>query len=149
MTKLQSVGILCSLAVLSATALAQSVAEQERWATQTDYSDRYVADIKEVCGATVPLTYEKNSWNKAVDKWGEGTPNGRCQDVYNALDQICRGSAVGKKAVAAKVTAVTCAYGGKNSGYKLSMNGGTISYSVEVDKPNVVELIANELKKKL
>jgi hypothetical protein len=141
--------LLCSLAALSAPALAESLAEQERWATQTDYSDRYVADIKELCGATVPLTYEKSSWNKAADKWGEGSPNGRCQDVYNALDQICRGSDAGKKAVAAKVKAVTCGYGGKNSGYKLSMNGGAISYSVEVDKPNVVELIAGELKKKL
>jgi len=138
-----------SLSALAGSATAQSLAEKEAWQLQTDYSDRYVKSTKGVCKAQVDLVYDRPSWMKVQDKWGDGSPNGRCQDVFNALESICRGSADGQKAVASKIKSVRCSYGGKTSGHKLSLSGGTINYSVEIDRANVEEEIAKTLKQQL
>ena len=133
----------------SSAAFSESLADKERWANQMDYSSRHIEAVKDQCGVEIKLTFEKASWDKVQDQWKDGTPNGRCKDVYDAVQSICINTAGGKEAVKAKVKEVVCGYGGKKSGYNLGMTNGVINYSVEVDKPNVVELIAAELKKKL
>ena len=136
-------------AAYGAPASAQSLAEKEAWQTQTDYSDRYLASTQTTCKAKIDLVYDRPSWMKVQEQWSAGSPNGRCQDVFNALESICRGSADGQKAVAAKVKSVRCGYGGTSGGYKMTLRGGTIDYSVQIDRPNVEEEIIKALKQQL
>jgi hypothetical protein len=142
----------CLLLSLSATLCAQSLADQERWAKQTNGTEAYISSVKNHCGADVALTFDKPSWDKVQSDWGRGTPFGRCQDAYDALESICIRSgnpAAAKAAVASKVKAVVCSYGGVTSGYKMNFSNGTIYYAVEIDKPNVVEKLVADIRAKL
>jgi hypothetical protein len=136
---------------LSTVVSAQSLADEERWAKQTNGTERHIADVKNHCGADVALTYDKPSWDKVQAEWGKGSPFGRCKDAYDALVNMCVASngAAAKKAIVAKVKTVSCSYGGFNSGYKMSFSNGTIFYAVEVDKNNVVEKLMADIRAKL
>jgi hypothetical protein len=142
---------LCILIGLSSPLLAQSLADEERWAKQTNGTERYIGSVKNHCGADVALTFDKPSWDKVQSDWGRGTPFGRCQDAYDALERICinSASAAAKTAVATKVKAVVCSYGGVTSGYKMSFSNGTIYYAVEIDKNNVVDKLVADIRAKL
>jgi hypothetical protein len=142
---------LCLLLSLSAPLCAQSLADQERWAKQTNGTEAYISSVKNHCGVDVALTFDKPSWDKVQSDWGRGTPFGRCQDAYDALERICINStsSAAKAAVASKVKAVVCSYGGVTSGYKMNFSNGTIYYAVEIDKPNVVEKLVADIRAKL
>lgn len=136
-------------AIASTSAGAQSLAEQEAWDNQMDYTKRSLDNVAEVCKVKLAFEYDKPSWWKVRDQWGQGSPNGRCDDVLNTLERMCRNSGAAQKAIATKVKSLKCGYGGKNSGFSLRLTGGAISYNVEIDKPNVQDLIEKYFKENL
>ncbi len=131
------------------SATAQSLAEQEAWENQMGYTQRSIDTVADVCKVKLAFEYDKPSWWKVRDQWGQGSPNGRCDDVLNTLERMCRNSAAAQKAIASKVKSLKCGYGGKTSGFSLRLTSGAISYNVEVDKPNVQDLIEKYLKENL
>lgn len=138
-----------TLLAASCCAYAQTLEEKEVWDNQMSYTQRSLDEIANQCKAKINFSYEKASWWKVKSEWTSFSPNGRCDDVLNTLERMCRNSEAAQQAIAKNVKAVRCAYGGKKNGFKLNFSGGTIDYAVEVDRPNVQEEIEKYLKTKM
>jgi hypothetical protein len=142
-------GLIASAAL--ARAEGETLAQKEYWANQLDYTQRSLASIQENCGSTLAFSYEKTSWWSHKDALLEAgaSPNGRCDDVLNAVINVCRSSPAAAKAVASSVKSVDCGYGGMDSGFKLTLTAGKLQYNVEVNRANIGEEIERYLKNNL
>lgn len=135
--------------IVSGAVYAQTIEEREAWAAQMDYLKPRLHPANETCHTTFKFEFDKAWWWKVKERWGAGTPKGRCSDVVDRLSTVCRPSTKSQKAVAAGVKSIRCGYGGTKSGFKFSVTGGLADYWVEIDRPNVEEETHGIIKKSL
>ncbi len=136
--------IAVSLYLLASPSFAQSAQDTQDtqdWAKQMSYSNQLMDGIAESCKVKIKFEYDKESWNKVKNQWDSASPNGQCEEVLVRVERLCSSGEAAQKAVAAKVKSIRCSYGGKGSGYAISLKAGALNYSVEVDKANVAESI--------
>ncbi len=146
---LLSAGLLVIAA--SATAAGETLAQKEYWANQMDYTQRSLDSIQQTCSGSLAFTYEKASWWASKDALlaAGASPNGRCDDVLNAIINVCRSSPAAAKAVASGIQSVNCGYGGMDTGFKLNLAAGKLQYQVEINRANIGEEIEKYLKNNL
>jgi hypothetical protein len=137
------------LCLLASPSFAESAQDKQDWAKQMGYSNQLMDGIAESCKAKIKFEYEKESWNKVKSQWDSASPNGQCEEVLVRVERFCSSGEAAQKAVAAKVKSILCSYGGKGSGYAISLKSGALSYSAEVDRANVAESIDKFLKSSL
>jgi len=149
------------LAVASATvnaqtdapppAPAETLAQKDYWANQLDYTQRTLDSISASCGGSIAFAYDRASWWAQKDALAAkaASPNGRCDDVLNALVNICSTSSDHAATVLTNVTSIECGFGGMDSGFRIDLSGGKLRYDVELNRPNVGEEVENYLKGKM
>lgn len=149
-TRLLPTLLLATLPSLART--AESLAEQEYWASQTGYIQRTLDRITEDCGKAPAFAFDRPTWWPDHEELRERsiTPNGRCEAVVEAVWTLCRESDAGREAVAARISHITCGYGGTDSGFRLGLSSeGELTYDVEENRPNVGEEIVAYLQSRL
>ncbi len=149
LTALAIAGVGCAHA--QSAAPTETLAQREYWAGQMDYTQRTLDSIESTCGGRIAFAYDRASWWPHKDALAARatSPNGRCDDVLNALVNICYGDPEAARVVLANVKSVECGYGGINTGFKLQLEAGKLRYDVEVERHNVGEEIANWLKDRM
>ncbi len=133
-----------------APAAPETLAQKEYFAKNHSYIDEGVAAMSTACGKNIAFSFDRTSWwnGKTEVETNAASAYGRCDSVVQIVKGLCE-TADGKAAVGANISSIHCAYGGKQSGFKLELSGGKLDYAVELDRPNIDEEITQFLKSKM
>ncbi len=141
-------GLLTPVSAVSATATGETLAQKEYWENQMIYTQRALESYAENCGGTLEFAYDRPGWWAVRDDIAarSASPNGRCEDIVNALIDICRGGSSAAEVVTANVKRVECGFGGIDRGFHLELKDGRLRYDVELNRQNVQSEILEWLK---
>ncbi|MBX3203108.1 MAG: hypothetical protein KF894_33600, partial [Labilithrix sp.] len=141
--------LLGGLLLASAGAHAESLEDKEKWARQDSYMESSVKDANAACGTSAkPITYQFDKASFAKEDWSSHSPNGYCSGVFDNLRSICANVDGAKQPVQNQIKKVVCKYAGKGK-FGVTLSGGTLTYSVDWDEPNVDDKIATSIKRNL
>ncbi|MEM6730330.1 MAG: hypothetical protein AAF658_02170 [Myxococcota bacterium] len=102
-------------------------------------------EVSTACGAAVKSSVD---WTTMTESVVEGySVSSYCGNPLEALVDLCKGAAA-KKFIKKKVKALVCTFGGKDK-RDLTVEGGTITFTVDFDSGNNEEYARRELIKKL
>ncbi len=121
--------MVCGAAVLSGSALAESLQEKVQWRDDVAAAESARTTVKDKCETEVTFDFDKPAF--ATWDWTKRKPHERCQRVFTELGYICGKSPEGKLAVQSKVKAVVCTVRANGAPEVQSLKAGTLLYSID------------------
>jgi hypothetical protein len=143
MLKLKFVATL-GLCVFLTPAFAQSLAEKERYAAQEKSMESSIEETAKQCKTTIKVKFDWPSFKK--EDVLSRSNSGFCENVFTALNQVCRDSDAGLKAVQSSVKSVTCK---RASPRAISLKNGELVFGIDYDAVNDYDAIYKFLKDNL
>ncbi|NOJ79727.1 hypothetical protein [Myxococcus xanthus] len=152
--------VFAAVALLSTSAFAEEdlkPAQEEAKASFEEKISEALAAANEKCGTK--LTVKTDFQNFKPEAWANSSYGSYCEAAINGVTSMCERPAY-KKAIAKKVTGVSCLFGGvkppeKKDGTNdatlrnLSLDKGTLTYRMSVDHTNIEDNTTATLEKAL
>jgi len=134
------------LFVFLTPALAQSLAEKEKYASEEKAMAGRLKSTAEQCKKEIKVRFDWSSFSREDLLEKRRGPSGWCEEAFAALSDICWGSEAGLKAVQDSVNSVTCRQATPRA---LSLKNGELVFDIDFDAPNNFDAVRTFLKNNL